>query len=338
MILVENYILAILCCAYCCLCWGSWANTQKMVASKTWSFELFYWDLTIGLFVTALLGATTLGSLGNEGRTFFEDLAIMDWNSMKYAILGGIVWNFGNIFLTAAIAVAGMSVGFPIGGGLAWIGGIIFNYLLITLGGEVYPGNQTLLWIGVLVIVAAIYICGKAYGKMSENKAVTPKKGILLAIVAGLAIMFFYGLVVKSIDPQYVSGGTGTLTPYTGVFCFATGVLISTPIFNTFAMSHPAQGKKVTMKDYLKGDVRTHLIGILGGFIWMSGMVVSFMGAGSANPAIAYALSNAAPVVAMIWGFFVWKEFKGAPKGTVPLIAIMFTLFVIGLICITLSN
>ena len=39
----------------------------------------------------------------------------------------------------------------------------------------------------------------------------------------------------------------------------------------------------------------------------MSGMVVSFMGAGSANPAIAYALSNAAPVVAMIWGFFVWK-------------------------------
>ncbi len=80
-------------------------------------------------------------------------------------------------------------------------------------------------------------------------------------------------------------------------------------------MSHPAQGNKVTMKDYLKGDTRTHLIGMLGGFIWMSGMVVSFMGAGSANPAIAYALSNAAPVVAMIWGFFVWKEFKGAPEG-----------------------
>ena len=90
-----------------------------------------------------------------------------------------------------------------------------------------------------------------------------------------------------SVDPQYVTGGTGTLTPYTGVFCFAAGVLITTPVFNTFAMSHPAQGNKVTMKDYLKGDTRTHLIGMLGGFIWMSGMVVSFMGAGSANPAIA---------------------------------------------------
>lgn len=85
-------------------------------------------------------------------------------------------------------------------------------------------------------------------------------------------------------------------------------------------------------------NVTVHLIGMLGGFIWMSGMVVSFMGAGSANPAIAYALSNAAPVVAMIWGFFVWKEFKGAPKGTVPMIATMFVLFVVGLVLITLSN
>lgn len=119
MILVDNYFLAILCCVICCACWGSWANTQKMVAAKQWSFELFYWDLTVGLFLTALLGAVTLGSMGSEGRTFFQDLAVMDWSSIQYAFLGGVVWNFGNIFLTAAIAVAGMSVGFPIGGGLA---------------------------------------------------------------------------------------------------------------------------------------------------------------------------------------------------------------------------
>lgn len=186
MILVDNYIGAILCCVYCCLCWGSWANTQKMVTSKSWSFELFYWDLTFGLFFTALLGVLTLGSLGGEGRTFFGDLAVMDWNSMKYALLGGIVWNFGNIFLTAAIAVAGMSIGFPIGGGLAWIGGIIFNYLLISLAGEVYPGNQTLLWIGVAVIVIAICICGKAYGKMSASQASTPKKRYLIGYCSGV--------------------------------------------------------------------------------------------------------------------------------------------------------
>ena len=66
--------------------------------------------------------------------------------------------------------------------------------------------------------------------------------------------------------------------------------------------------------------------------------IVSFMGAGSANPAVAYALSNAAPVVAMLWGFFVWKEFKGASRTTMTLLATMFTLFVVGLVIITLSN
>ncbi|MDR1624845.1 MAG: GRP family sugar transporter [Tannerellaceae bacterium] len=309
-----------------------------MVAVKKWSFELFYWDLTIGLFLTATLAALTLGSLGHDGRTFFEDMAVMNWSSIRYALLGGIVWNFGNIFLTAAIAVAGMSIGFPIGGGLAWIGGIVFNYLLITLAGQVYPGNPILLWAGVAIIIAAIFICGKLYGKKSTGKASTSKKGILLAIVAGLAFMFFYGLVVKSIDPHYVMGGTGTLGPYTGVFFFAAGVLITTPVFNTIAMKYPVQGGRITMKDYFFGDIRTHLTGILGGFIWMSGMAISFMGAGAANPAIAYALSNAAPVVAMIWGVFVWKEFKGTPRGTVKWITAMFLLFVAGLVCITLSN
>ena len=329
---------AILCCVYCCICWGSWANTQKLVEVKNWSFELFYWDLMIGLFLTASLAAVTLGSLGSEGRTFFQDLEVMDWTSIKYAVLGGIVWNFGNIFLTAAIAVAGMSVGFPIGGGLAWVGGIVFNFLLITLSGQIYPGNQFLLWTGVAVIIIAIIFCGQAYKKLSSKQSTTPKKGLLLSVVAGVAIMFFYGLVVKSLDPNYVTGGTGTLTPYTGVFFFAVGILISTPFFNTFAMSHPVAGHKVTMKDYFSGNAKTHFIGILGGVIWMSGMVVSFMGAGAANPAISYALSNAAPVVAMIWGVFVWKEFKTAPVGTNKLIAAMFILFVIGLVLITFSN
>ena len=90
MILVDNYFLAILCCVICCACWGSWANTQKMVAAKQWSFELFYWDLTVGLFLTALLGAVTLGSMGSEGRTFFQDLAVMDWSSIQYAFLGPV--------------------------------------------------------------------------------------------------------------------------------------------------------------------------------------------------------------------------------------------------------
>lgn len=340
MVLVHNFTLVLLCCIYCCICWGSWANTQKLVQKKDWSFPLFYWDYIFGFFLTAVIGAFTLGSLGSEGESFLENFKTMDWTSVGWAMLGGIVWNAANIFLTAANAIAGMAVGFPIGGGLGWIGGVVFNYLLVVLAGQKYPGNEVLLWVGLVIAVAAILFCAKAYSNLTTSQHRTPKSGIVMAVISGIGLMFFYGLVVKSISPEYVSGGTGTLTPYSAVFFFALGVLISTPIVNGLAMAHPVEGgRKVTMKDYFtKGDTKTHLIGLLGGFIWMSGMVISFMGSGGGNPAVNYALSNASPVVAMIWGVLIWKEFKGAPKGTSKLLFAMFFLFVAALVLISMAN
>jgi glucose uptake protein len=67
-------------------------------------------------------------------------------------------------------------------------------------------------------------------------------------------------------------------------------------------------------------------------------MVMSFMAVGAADPAISYALSNAAPVVAILWGIFVWKEFKDAPEGTNRLLVFMFISYLIGLAMITLSH
>jgi glucose uptake protein len=122
------------------------------------------------------------------------------------------------------------------------------------------------------------------------------------------------------------------------VFFFAVGVAVSTPVFNSFFMRFPVEGERIKMSDYFRGSLRTHSTGVMGGLIWMFGMVVSFMSAGATNPAISYALSNAAPVVAILWGIFVWKEFKGAPKGTNRLLVTMFVLFLVGLVLITMSN
>lgn len=340
MVLVHNFTLGMICCVYCCICWGSWANTQKLVKKKDWDYTLFYWDYILGFFLTAILGAITLGSLGSEGVSFFKNLAQADLTSIGFALLGGVIWGVANTFLTSAIDTAGMSVGFPIGGGLGWIGGVLFNYLLVVIAGEAYPGNQALLWTGLVFGILAIVLCSRAYSKLASIQKQTPLKGILLALASGIGFMFFYGLVVKSIAPDYVSGGTGTLTPYSGVFFFALGAVLITPITNGFAMSHPKDGgPKIKMIDYFKkGDIKTHLIGMLGGFIWMSGMVISFMASGSGNPAVNYALSNASPVIAMIWGVFIWKEFKAAPKGTNRIVGAMFISFLIALVVIALSN
>jgi glucose uptake protein len=177
-----------------------------------------------------------------------------------------------------------------------------------------------------------------SYRKLANERKKPTAKGILLSVAAGLLIAFFYGLVVKSLDNNFVTGGTGTLTPFSGVFFFGVGVFISTFVFNPIFMKYPVQGSAVKMSEYWKGNFKTHLSGIIGGSIWMLGMTVSFMAAGAANPAISYALSNAAPVVAILWGVFIWKEFKGAPKGTNKLLLAMFLLYIVGLVFITASN
>jgi glucose uptake protein len=337
MILVHNYGLAVFFFVISMICWGSWANTQKL-AAKNWRFELFYWDLTLGLLLTAALAAFTFGSMGDEGRPFLEDLAQADASSILNAMLGGIVWNLGNILLVAAIAVAGMSVGFPIGGGIAWILGIVVNFILVIADKGEPEGNVFLLFGGVIVIVAAIYLSMLSYRKLAKEQKKPSAKGILLSVAAGLLIAFFYGLVVKSLDNSFVTGGAGNLTPFSGVFFFALGITVSTPVFNPIFMRFPVEGERVRMKEYFRGNFSTHLVGVLGGLIWMTGMVVSFMSAGASNPAISYALSNAAPVVAILWGVLIWKEFRGAPKGTNTLLVTMFLLFLVGLVLITMSN
>jgi len=103
-------------------------------------------------------------------------------------------------------------------------------------------------------------------------------------------------------------------------------------------MAKPVEGAPVKMSQWFGGTKRAHLLGLLGGAIWCLGNSVSFMSVGAASPAISYGLSNAAPVVAALWGIFLWKEFRGAPKGTNLLLTLMFVFYLIGLILIVYSK
>ena len=338
MVLVHNYGIAVMFFLLAMICWGSWANTQKL-AAKNWRFELFYWDVVTGLLLFSILAAFTLGSLGNEpgGRTFLEDLAQADFRSIAFGMLGGIVWNLGNLLLVAAIAVAGMAVGFPIGGGIAWLGGTILGYIIeVSTTGE-SSSNPYLLFIGMAVAILAIYLSMVSYKRLASYQKKASFKGIMLSVLAGIFIAPFYTVTMYGMDPAFGLSGAGSLTPYSGAVFFALGAFLSTFIINPFFMARPVEGEPVKISAYFKGSFKSHWWGILGGSIWMLGMVVSFMSSGEGST-VAYALSNAAPVVAILWGVLVWKEFKDAPKGTNNILIAMFILFLIGLVLITMSN
>jgi len=324
MVLIQNYTLAVLLCALAMICWGSWQNTQNLIG-KRWRFELYYWDYSIGIVVFALLMAFTFGSFGDQGRSFLSDLAQADTKNLLSSADGGFIWNIGTLLLVASISIAGMSVAFPIGGGIGWTLGILINYI-----GKP-EGDPMFLFGGTAVIIIAIFLSMQSYRKLADKLKKPSFKGIALAFLAGLCIAFFYRFVASSLAKDFTPDEAGKISSYTAVVFFSFGALVSTIIVNPFFMAKPVQGEPVKISEWMKGSSKAHLLGILGGFIWCLGNSVSFMSVGAASPAISYGLSNAAPVVAAIWGIFVWKEFKDAPKGTNLLLTLMFLCYLVGL-------
>ena len=97
-------------------------------------------------------------------------------------------------------------------------------------------------------------------------------------------------------------------------------------------MARPFTGEPVAFGDYFtQGNPSLHAIGILGGVIWNVGMAFSIIASTNAGPALSYGLGQGATMVGAFWGVFIWKEFKGAPKGTNTLLAAMFLFYLLGL-------
>jgi glucose uptake protein len=324
MVIIQSYFVAVLMCVITMLCWGSWANTQKM-ASREWAFQLFYWDYALGVLILSLILAFTMGSTGEHGRGFIPDLAQADGKAIGSALLGGAVFNIANLLIVVAINIAGMAVAFPIGIGLALVIGVVVNYVATPLG------NPVVLFIGVILVVLAILLDAVAYRKHSGGGASGTTKGIVISILGGILMGFFYRFVAASMATDFSVPEAGKLTPYTASVLFAAGLLLSNFIWNSFFMYRPVSGEKATYTDYVKkGTVRLHLIGILGGAIWSLGMTFSIIAAEQAGYAISYGLGQGATLIAALWGVFIWKEF-GRAEGFRGILTAMFLFFLVGL-------
>lgn len=339
MTLPTTYSAALLLTVLTMLCWGSWANTFKLTGklTKQWRFELFYYDYSMGVFLLALVAALTLGSSGFDGLPFFDNLMDSGHKRWAFGLAGGVVFNLANMLLVAAISVAGLAVAFPVGIGLALVVGVIWNYALNP------QANPLLLFGGVALVMGAIVLDAMAYAAHARSRPAVegakPKgigKGIVLSLICGVLMGSFYPLV------QMGTTGENGLGPYAVGFLFSIGVLLSTVVFNLFFLNFPVEGPPVEMRDYFRGSLKDHALGIAGGAVWCLGTIANFAAASTpkevqVGPAVSYAIGQGATMVSALWGLLVWKEFAGANARVKTLLALMLLLFAIGLAMISVA-
>jgi glucose uptake protein len=325
MFIVDSYFIAVLFCFITMLCWGSWANSSKCTTEK-WQFPLFYWDYSIGLILMALIFGFTMGSTGDAGRSLLTDLAQADGRSIGFALLGGAIFNLSNLLIVAAISIAGLSVAFPIAVGLALVLGVLINYI------KTPAGDPGLLFLGVGLVVVAMILNAIASRKANASQGKTSSKGIVISIISGVIMSFFYRFVAEGMTTNFTSPEAGKLTPYSAVLVFSIGLFLSNFLWNTFFMYKPITGTPSTYKQYFtNGTTRQHLIGILGGLIFNTGFLFNLIASEKAGPAISYGLGQGATMIGAAWGVFIFKEFAGAPKSVNKYLAAMFAVFIIGL-------
>src|SRR3954468_15393230 len=245
------------------VCWGSWANTFKGV--KNYRFELFYWDYAIGIFLISLILALTMGSTGHDASSFLNNVESADRSNIVSTLVGGAIFNLANLLLVAAIDMAGLAIAFPISIGIALVVGVLLSYSLQP------KGNITLLGVGVLCAVVAVIMDGKAYGSLSSAGRVTSKKSIVTCIVSGVLM----GLWAAFVAHAMTTGNT--LGPYSIAVFLTLGALLSCFIWNIYFMKKPLIGDPVSFSEFFRGPAPGHVLGVLGGFIWGTGMVFNLV-------------------------------------------------------------
>ena len=320
MFVPETFTLAMVMMITSTVCWGSWANTYKL--TKEYRFELFYWDYAVGIFLVSLLFAFTLGSTGGSGEGFLANIAVADRGNIVSAMIGGFIFNIANLLLVAGIEMVGLAVAFPVAIGIALIVGVIMSYAIQPLG------DPLLLGMGVALAIVAVIMDGKAYARLSKGGEPVSRKGLIVCVVSGLLMGSFAPFVTRALT-------TGRpLTPYSISVFFTLAAFLCCFVVNVYLMKKPLVGTPVSFSGFFAARRRDHALGLLGGFIWGTGTVFNFVAASLTGVAISYAIGQAAPMVAAVWGVFVWKEFAGADKKAKTFLGLMFVFYILALVAI----
>ncbi|MGE5243229.1 MAG: AcrB/AcrD/AcrF family protein [Betaproteobacteria bacterium] len=299
------------------LCWGSWANTYKL--TRGYRFELFYWDYAAGIVLVSLVWAFTLGSSGADGQAFLANVAAADGSNIGWALAGGAIFNAANLLLVAGIDLAGLAVAFPLAIGIALVVGVVLSYAIEP------RGNPVALGVGVALALVAVVFDGRAYRALARDGSSVSRRSIVVCIVSGVLMGSFAPFVTRALTAGRALG------PYSVAVFFTLGALASCFVVNVYFMRRPLAGAPVDFSGFARARAADHLLGVAGGVVWGTGTVFNFVAASFVGVAISYAIGQAAPMVAALWGVVVWREFGGAPSRAWRYLALMFASYVAAL-------
>ena len=302
------------------ICWGSFANTFKV--TKNYRFELYYWDYAAGIFLISLVLAFTMGSMRGGDTSFIANLHSAAPLNLAFAAIGGFIFNIANVLLIAGIEIVGLAIAFPISIGIALVEGVVLSYALQP------KGSAGLLAAGVIMAVLAVIMIGLAYGQLQGANRTVSRKGVIVCVISGLLMGTFAPFVTRAMTANR------PLTPYTVAVFFTLGAVICCFFFNTYLMKRPLVGEAVGFSGYAAAPASYHVLGLLGGVVWGVGTVFNFVAASLVGVAISYAIGQASPMIAALWGVFVWREFRGSNRQAKLYLVGMFVSYLLALVLI----
>ena len=267
-----------------------------------------------------------MGSAGHDANSFLNNVRSADTSNIVSTMIGGTIFNLANLLLVAAIDMAGLAIAFPVAIGIALVVGVISSYALQP------KGNAALLAGGVLCALIAVVMDGKAYGSLVIAGRAVSKKSIVVCVVSGVLM----GLWAPFVAHAMTTGNT--LGPYSIAVFLTLGALLSCLIWNVYFMKHPLVGQPVKFSGFFSAPASAHALGLLGGFIWGTGMVFNLVAASFTGVAISYAIGQSAPMVAALWGVLAWKEFAGAPGKAKLYLVFMFVFYCLGILLVAKAN
>jgi glucose uptake protein len=320
----ASHAIALLMTITSAICWGSWANTYKGV--KNYRFELFYWDYAIGIFLSSLILALTLGSSGHDSSSFVNNVQATDPSNIVSALIGGAIFNLANLLLVAAMDLVGLAVAFPVSIGIALVVGVALNFILQP------KGSGPLLALGVGCALIAVILDGKAYGSLARAGQGASRKGIILCVVSGTLMGLWSPFATYAMTRGH------SLTPYSAVTFLTLGALLSCFVWNIYFMKKPLVGDPVNFSGYFRGPLSGHMLGLIGGLVWGLGTVLNLTAGKLTGQAISYAIGQSSPMVAALWGVLVWKEFAGSGKNAKIYLALMFVFYALAILLVARAN